>query len=913
MLAITDKNTKAIGLESSALKSILGYAKILAKGRSKECVTAEDLFLAVAGSKKHNYAFPLDVVEKVMQVINGHGKADLPVDPDITRLLKAVDQIENCPEKQVELLIKWVKKEVLHRSAEQIIESFRSEEISGVRQLSSQGRVICLLQKLGKKLRSKVKGQEQIIDQILKQLAAWMLTPASEKKNPLKLTFSGPPSSGKRLLAASLAEALRLDNGKSMPFMEIDLKGYVSHQNWETLFGFSSGYSSSKEGSLTGFVKENPVSLILFTHIESAHENTISSLSSIFLKGEARDRQDEQAVDFSKSIIIVTTSREMGPESGIDSSITSELLKNQYRFKQLSPVTLFNICRDSLQECRLRSEKRLNITLSGITPSLAWYLAAHQMPDADVRNISDSVDKMLWDTVLDAYMLAVDAGRENIKAIELRAKGIAELDTAAEPGQLAGIWLHRLASARRRLNFNTEIRLEDVDPVIELLDFSEQMVPTPSDRGLVIEGMPEHGFDSLIGHDDAVARLRPITYSLRAGDSGVEPPRGILLDGAPGTGKTAAARAFAAEAGIPFIRVSGSDLLSPMTGGSSSNIRHAFNTSSQYACPNSILFIDEIDSLVKDREAVTELLTCMQGVHDFSRVLVIGTTNHPEELDDALARRFDVKIQFGLPNPAEREAILAFYMHGQKAAKDIRLGMIAKKAIGLSGAFLEDLVKNSRRLAYQRGEEVISEQDLHQALDNILFGESSKKLACTEQEKRTIAVHEAGHSLALISLSPETAQSLAGVSILNRNGIGGAVLREDNSPITHQQEVLNLIAVLFGGIEAERLCLGVQTTGCSSDLQKAAMAAERMVLCFGYGMDGQVTGDGNGYHGYVDESTRRRAAEQVASLLKEQRERCARIIAEQKQVVEILAEQLVCKERLSAEEVFELVQYKEAV
>jgi cell division protease FtsH len=908
------KNATTPALSSRTLSNILDSAQALAKGRSRLSVTPEELFLAVACNKKFSRIFPLDIVEKVSLVVESHVNSVVPLDQDVSRLLAAVDQIEKVPGKQVELLVKWIRNSAMKNSEQEVMELFRKEEIHGVRLFSFQSRILRQLHSIEMELHSSVKGQEKAIDQVLKQLAGWMLTPEKELKKPFKLAFCGPASCGKRLLATSLAKVLKLENGNPIPFMELDLKGYCSHQNWEGLTGHSSSYSSGKEGVLTGFVKNNPKCIILLSHLESAHENTIGALAAVLLNGEAVDRYKDTPVDFSRCMIIATTSRELGVESGIDSSVTAELAKSAVCFEELAHSTLYGICRDAFHESRVLSEKRLNISLDGITNSLAYYLAARQMPDANVRNIADSAKNLIWEKALDAYMLAVESGIDELSSIVICSPMLAELESSPEPQALAGHWLKRLAASRRRLDFRTEIRLEGGRAVIELLDIREEMVAAPSDRGLILEGIPESGLDSVIGHADAINRLRTVAGLLGDVQSDTSAaPRGILLHGAPGTGKTACARGFAAEAGIPMIRVSASDLLSPLSGGTAHNVRHAFSVCARYATPtHAVLFIDEIDTLAKEREAITELLTCMQGVHDFDSVLVIGTTNRPDDLDKALLRRFDMKIAFDLPGPVEREEILAWYMKDQKAAADIRLGVIARMAVGLSGAFIQDMVSDARRLALQRGDGIMAEADLQTSLEHILFGESSRKCICSDEERRIVAFHEAGHAVLLLHLSPETAKDLAGISILTRNGIGGAMLREDTSNIMHIQKVVEMIAVLFGGMEAERICLGVESTGCASDLQKAASAAEKLVLCFGYRMDGQVTGNGEGYYPYVDEGTRARAAEQVRLLLKEQRERGATLISEHKKAIERVATVLMAEERLAAAHISMLVDDKEA-
>lgn len=899
---------------NKALKSILDAAKALAKGRNRQAVTMEELFLATATNRKFNNRFPLDIIEKVSMVVDMYNKNDLDqvlLDESICRTLGGLDLVEESACKQAELYVDWIHHLIEKNTNVDLIEQFRAEEIHGVKLLSPQAIILRQLHGIEMALHASVKGQEEAINLVLKQLAWRLLSPERELIEPLKFAFSGPPSCGKRLLAISLAKSLKLENGDSMPFMEFDLKVYCSHQNWESLVGHHSGYSNSREGALTGFVKKNPKCFILLSHLESADKNTIAALGPMLLNGTSVDKHKDEQVDFSRCIVVVTGDLGTSAESKIDASVTAELKKNVVHFKELSHGPLFAIGRDALHEFRALTEKRLNIRLDGISDSLAYYLAATSMPDSNVRNIAASANNLVREKVMDVYLQSIEAGNA-LTEITISAPTLPELEESPAPHEVAAQWLKRLAGSRRRVEFKTASRLEGDKAIIELFDFSERMVPTISDKELILEGIPENGLDSIIGHSEAIERLRTIVGLVHSPESSAKVPRGILLHGAPGTGKTACARGFAAEAGIPMGRVSASDLLSPINGGTAQKIRHIFTVLAKHKNPYAVLFIDEIDALTKDREAITELLTCMQGVHDFSGVLVIGTTNRPEVFDEALLRRFETQISFDLPGPAEREQILAWHLQGKQAADGIRLDMLARMAVGLSGAFLQDMVNDAERVALQRGDATISEADLQIALEHIIFGESSRRRNSTEDERRIIAIHEAGHAVALLRLSPETARDLAGVSILTRNGIGGAVLREDNSNITHIQKVVDKIAVLYGGTEAEKICLGVESTGCSHDVQKAASEAERLVLCFGYRMDGQITGNENGYLPYVDEATKAKVAEQVKLLQKEQRERVATLITQCREEIVQIADDLMTEERLTAAQVAQRVDFRKA-
>jgi cell division protease FtsH len=351
-------------------------------------------------------------------------------------------------------------------------------------------------------------------------------------------------------------------------------------------------------------------------------------------------------------------------------------------------------------------------------------------------------------------------------------------------------------------------------------------------------------FDDVAGLDGAKRDLGEIVDFLRNPESfarlGGKMPRGALLVGAPGTGKTLLARAVAGEAGVPFFSISGSEFIELFVGVGAARVRELFEAAKK--APHAIIFIDEIDAVGRSRgtglgggndereQTLNQLLAAMDGFDRTDRVVVLAATNRPDVLDSALLRpgRFDRRILVDLPACAAREAILNVHARGTPLAPDVALADLAAATTGFSGADLANLVNEAALRAVRRGADQVTAGDFDLAHDKILLGEP-RDAHLTADEKQRVAVHEAGHALVAHLLDPSS--PLRRVSIIPRGKALGAtqqLLRTD-SHLHTRSELSARLAVLLGGYAAEKLVLGEVSTGAENDLRQASSIAQRMV------------------------------------------------------------------------------------
>jgi cell division protease FtsH len=351
-------------------------------------------------------------------------------------------------------------------------------------------------------------------------------------------------------------------------------------------------------------------------------------------------------------------------------------------------------------------------------------------------------------------------------------------------------------------------------------------------------------FDDVAGLDGAKRDLGEIIAFLRAPEDferlGGKMPRGALLVGAPGTGKTLLARAVAGEAGVPFFSISGSEFIELFVGVGASRVRELFAAAKK--APHAIIFIDEIDAVGRARGAglgggndereqtLNQLLAAMDGFDRDDRVVVLAATNRPDVLDPALLRpgRFDRRILVDLPASGAREAILKVHVRGKPLAPDASLRNIAATTPGFSGADLANLVNEATLRAIRRGGVDVTADDFALAQDKILLGEP-RDAHLTPEEKHRVAVHEAGH--ALTASVVDGSSPLHRVSILPRGASLGVTQQSPRADtyLQTKSELVARLAVLLGGYAAEKLMLGEVSTGAENDLRQASRIAQRMV------------------------------------------------------------------------------------
>ncbi|WP_068819427.1 ATP-dependent zinc metalloprotease FtsH3 [Phormidesmis priestleyi] len=446
-------------------------------------------------------------------------------------------------------------------------------------------------------------------------------------------------------------------------------------------------------------------------------------------------------------------------------------------------------------------------------------------------------------------------------------------------------------------------------------------------------------FGDVAGIDQAKLELNEVVDFLKNADRftavGAKIPKGVLLVGPPGTGKTLLARAVAGEAGVPFFSISGSEFVEMFVGVGASRVRDLFEQAKTNApC---IVFIDEIDAVGRQRGAglgggndereqtLNQLLTEMDGFEGNTGVIIIAATNRPDVLDAALLRpgRFDRQVVVDRPDYAGRLEILNVHSRGKTLSKDVDLEKIARRTPGFTGADLANLLNEAAILAARRNLTEVSMDEVNDAIDRVLAGPEKKDRVMSEKRKELVAYHEAGHAL-VGALMPDY-DPVQKISIIPRGRAGGLTWftpSEDrmDSGLYSRSYLQNQMAVALGGRLAEELVYGEEevTTGASNDLQQVARVARQMVTRFGMsdrlGPVALGRQQGNMFMGrdiaserdFSDE-TAATIDDEVRSLVEQAYRRCKQVLVENRHVLNQLAELLIEKETVDAEELQELL------
>ena len=360
------------------------------------------------------------------------------------------------------------------------------------------------------------------------------------------------------------------------------------------------------------------------------------------------------------------------------------------------------------------------------------------------------------------------------------------------------------------------------------------------------EEIPSVRFSDVAANEEAMSSLRDLVDFILKPEAytrmGAHIPRGVLLYGLPGTGKTLMARALAGEAGVPFFAVNGADFVEMYVGVGASRIRSLFAKARKAG--QAVIFIDEIDAIGKKRDnrsdereqTLNALLSEMSGFHQRHGVVVLAATNRIDTLDEALLRagRFDRQIEVPLPGLREREMILSVHARTKPMDGDVDLAGIAAQTALFSGAKLEGLLNEAAILAVKRGGSAITRQDIDTAMDTLLFGQEQTH-ARRQQEREVTAAHEAAHALATAILLPESRIRKVSIIPTGKGAAGYSMATPPEKLFHRKQELLHHIAVSLIGREAEMLLLGSDhvTNGAANDIEKAALLAQRMVCEWG--------------------------------------------------------------------------------
>ena len=445
-------------------------------------------------------------------------------------------------------------------------------------------------------------------------------------------------------------------------------------------------------------------------------------------------------------------------------------------------------------------------------------------------------------------------------------------------------------------------------------------------------------FDDVAGEDEAKENLSEIVNYLhdpsKYRDIGASMPKGILLVGPPGTGKTMLAKAVAGEANVPFFSISGSEFVEMFVGMGASKVRDLFKQAKEKApC---IVFIDEIDAIGKKRDGgkfgggndereqtLNQLLTEMDGFEGNNGVIILAATNRPESLDPALTRpgRFDRRVPVELPDLKGREEILKVHARKIKVAEDVDYNKIARMASGASGAELANIVNEAALRAVRDGRRFATQSDLEESIEVVIAGYQKKNAILTDQEKWTVAYHEIGHAL-VAALQTHSAPVQKITIIPRTSGALGYTMQveEGNHYLMTKDEIINKIATLTAGRVAEEIVFGSITTGASNDIEQATKLARAMITRYGmsdeFGMVAMETVE-NAYLGgdtslSCSAETQARIDALVVSIVKEQYQKATQILTDNRAKLDELAKYLYEKETITGEEFMNILNKKEA-
>ena len=439
-------------------------------------------------------------------------------------------------------------------------------------------------------------------------------------------------------------------------------------------------------------------------------------------------------------------------------------------------------------------------------------------------------------------------------------------------------------------------------------------------------------FSDVEGVDEAEENLQEIVDYLENPEKyreiGASMPKGVLLVGPPGTGKTMLAKAVAGEANVPFFSMSGSEFVEMFVGMGASKVRDLFRQAKEKApC---IVFIDEIDAIGQKRsggqyggndereQTLNQLLTEMDGFDGSNGVIILAATNRPESLDPALTRpgRFDRRVPVDLPDLKGREAILKVHAKKIKVADDVDFLQVARMASGASGAELANIVNEAALRAVRDGRGFATQADLEESIEVVIAGYQKKNAILTDQEKKIVAYHEIGH--ALVAAKQTNSAPVQKITIIPRtSGALGYTLQVENNDhyLMNKQELENKIATFTGGRAAEELVFGSITTGAANDIEQATKLARAMITRYGMSEDFDMVAMETVTNQYLggdtslacSAETQSRIDEQVVALVRKQHEKALNILKDNRGKLDELASYLYEHETITGEEFMQIL------
>ena len=439
-------------------------------------------------------------------------------------------------------------------------------------------------------------------------------------------------------------------------------------------------------------------------------------------------------------------------------------------------------------------------------------------------------------------------------------------------------------------------------------------------------------FSDVAGEDEAKESLAEIVDYLhnpqKYTEAGASMPKGVLLVGPPGTGKTMLAKAVAGEANVPFFSISGSEFVEMFVGMGASKVRDLFKQAKEKApC---IVFIDEIDAIGQKRnstgtggndereQTLNQLLTEMDGFEGNTGVIILAATNRPESLDPALTRpgRFDRRVPVELPDLAGREAILRVHAKKIKMAQDVDLHTIARMASGASGAELANIINEAALRAVRNGRTIVSQADLEESIEVVIAGYQKKNAVLSDKEKLVVSYHEIGH--ALVAAKQTNSAPVQKITIIPRtSGALGYTMQVDTGDkyLLTKEEIENKIATYTGGRAAEEVVFGEITTGASNDIEQATKLARAMITRYGMSDEFDMVAMETVNNQYLggdtslacSAETQKEIDKKVVELVKKQHEKARQILLDNRAKLDELARFLYEKETITGDEFMEIL------
>ena len=460
--------------------------------------------------------------------------------------------------------------------------------------------------------------------------------------------------------------------------------------------------------------------------------------------------------------------------------------------------------------------------------------------------------------------------------------------------------------------------------------------PGKSNARMYVQSTKGIHFSDVAGEDEAKESLSEIVDYLhnpqKYTEAGASMPKGLLLVGPPGTGKTMLAKAVAGEANVPFFSISGSEFVEMFVGMGASKVRDLFKQAKEKApC---IVFIDEIDAIGQKRnsggmggndereQTLNQLLTEMDGYEGNTGVIILAATNRPESLDPALTRpgRFDRRVPVELPDLAGREAILKVHAKKIKTADDVNFHTIARMAAGASGAELANIINEAALRAVRNGRTIVNEADLEESIEVVIAGYQKKNAVLSDQEKKVVAYHEIGH--ALVAALQSHSAPVQKITIIPRtSGALGYTMQVDTGDkyLMTKLEMENKIATFTGGRAAEEVVFGEVTTGASNDIEQATKLARGMITRYGMNDEFDMVAletVNNQYLGgdaslACSAETQREIDKKTMELVKAQHAKARKLLEDNRAKLDELANYLYEKETITGEEFMTILKRKE--